>query len=48
VAVVTAATRDARTPEPLRLARRAAREARAACGEPASGAAARARTATTT
>jgi deoxyribonuclease V len=33
VAVVMAATRDARTPEPLRLARRAAREARAACGE---------------
>jgi deoxyribonuclease V len=30
VAVVTAATRDARTPEPLRQARRAAREARAA------------------
>jgi deoxyribonuclease V len=30
VAVVTAATRDARTPEPIRQARRAAREARAA------------------
>ena len=30
VAVVVAATRDARTPQPLRLARRAAREARAA------------------
>ena len=33
VAVVTATTRAARTPEPLRLARRAAREARAAYGE---------------
>ena len=30
VAVVTAVTRDARTPEPIRQARRAAREARAA------------------
>ena len=30
VAVVTSVTRDARTPEPLRQARRAAREARAA------------------
>jgi deoxyribonuclease V len=34
VAVVTAATRDARTPEPLRHARRAAREARAGGAEP--------------
>jgi deoxyribonuclease V len=47
VAVVTAATRDARTPEPLRLARRAAREARVACGGCAGAAAGGDRTANT-
>src|SRR5262249_5650491 len=47
VAVVMAATRDARTPEPLRLARRAAREARVACGGCAGAAAGGDRTANT-